>query len=120
MFGERLRMLRRERDLTQKQLADLLHIARSTIAGYERGGKEPDNERLKQIANFFGVSVDFMIGASNDRNAGTSFAVPEAAEIIEALPDLSPDKLNRLLGYVEALKALPDDAENITIAEKHA
>jgi transcriptional regulator with XRE-family HTH domain len=134
-FGQRLRELRRERNMTQQEFADAIMISRSTIAGYETAGKEPDNDRLLKIADFFGVSVDYMIGATNDRYVGTSRSAPEivfkisklvsenadAAQIVEALPGMSEVQINRVLGYVQALNELPDGKHgNIEILEENA
>ena len=57
-----LLMLRRNAGLTQQSLADHFHLSQQTIYKYENGHAEPDIETLKQFAQFFGVSVDFLIG----------------------------------------------------------
>ena len=57
MFSERLKRLRMEKGITQKELADRLHISRSTIAGYESLGKEPDGEKLCALADFLGCPL---------------------------------------------------------------
>lgn len=81
MFSERLKRLRMEKGITQKELADRLHISRSTIAGYESLGKEPDGEKLCALADFFGVSVDYLLGGTDSREPisptpGTSIGRP--------------------------------------------
>lgn len=65
-FSDRLRELRKKRGLTQLQLAEALKINRSTLAKYETGENEPDHQTMQQIADFFGVTVDFIIGNSDD------------------------------------------------------
>lgn len=60
-FGPTLKMLRKQKGLRQKDLADYLHVSRPTIAGYETKNKQPDFEKLEQLANLFEVSVDFLI-----------------------------------------------------------
>lgn len=60
-FWERLRMLIDERDLTQKQLALDLRIPASTLGGYAQGTSTPDFETLVAIADYFGVTVDFLL-----------------------------------------------------------
>lgn len=60
-FYERLRMLIEERDLTQKQLALELRIPASTLGGYVQGTSTPDYGTLVAIADFFHVSVDFLL-----------------------------------------------------------
>ena len=58
----RLKELRQDKNITQGKLAEKLGLSRSTIAMYEIGGSEPDLETLKNIASFFNVSVDYLMG----------------------------------------------------------
>lgn len=126
MFSERLKRLRMEKGITQKELADRLHISRSTIAGYESLGKEPDGEKLCALADFFGVSVDYLLGVTDSREltSPTPAAAqrPVEAAIAGELGSLSDRQLDRLLGYIQALKELPEGAasQNATIVEKNA
>lgn len=126
MFSERLKRLRMEKGITQKELADRLHISRSTIAGYESLGKEPDGEKLCALADFFGVSVDYLLGGTDSRepiNQPPAAAQrPAEAAIAEELGSLSDRQLDRLLGYIQALKELPEGAasQNTAIVEKNA
>jgi len=60
-FGERLAKLRKERGLTQKQLAKHLQISKSTLAMYETNKREPDFETLIFISKFFEVSIDYLL-----------------------------------------------------------
>ena len=60
-FCNKLRQLIDERNLTQKQLALNLHIAVSTMGGYVQGTSEPDFQTLKLIAEYFGVSTDYLL-----------------------------------------------------------
>lgn len=60
-FCDKLRSLIEERDLTQKQVANDLNIAPSTMGGYVQGSSEPDFETLKTIANYFDVSTDYLL-----------------------------------------------------------
>lgn len=126
MFSERLKRLRMEKGITQKELADRLHISRSTIAGYESLGKEPDGEKLCALADFFGVSVDYLLGVTDSREltspAPAAAQRPVEAAIAGELSSLSDRQLDRLLGYIQALKELPEGAasQNTSIVEKNA
>lgn len=61
-FCEVLRALIEERGITQKKLAGDLCIAVSTMGGYVQGTSEPDFDTLKRIAEYFGVSSDYLLG----------------------------------------------------------
>ncbi len=60
-FGDGLRTLLEERNITQKQLATDLNIAPSTIGGYVQNTSEPDFETLKRLAKYFDVSTDYLL-----------------------------------------------------------
>ena len=60
-FSNNLRNLRQEKHVTQKQLAAHLCLSRSTIAGYETKSHQPDFATLEKLANFFEVSIDYLI-----------------------------------------------------------
>jgi putative nucleotidyltransferase with HDIG domain len=67
IFQERLKALRKEVDLTQDKLAAKLNYSRSTIAQYESGKRIPSNNFLIKVANFFEVSLDYLMGLTNIR-----------------------------------------------------
>lgn len=67
-FSNRLVSLRKENGLTQEDLAKLINKKRSTLSGYETEGKEPDLETVCLLAQKFGVSTDYLLGYSDERN----------------------------------------------------
>lgn len=66
-FSSRLIALRKERQMTQSDLAKAIHKTRSTVSGYETEGKEPDYEMLCSLAEYFGVSTDYLLGIDDCR-----------------------------------------------------
>ena len=60
-FGDNLRGLIEERDLTQKELAKQLNIAPSTMGSYVQNTREPDFNTLKLLASYFNVSTDYLL-----------------------------------------------------------
>lgn len=61
MNGNKLRKIRESKGLLQKEVADALKISTSTIGMYEQNRREPDNDTLKKIANYFEVSTDYLL-----------------------------------------------------------
>ena len=61
-FSQRLRDLRTEKGLTQKQLAEILGTTDDSIYSWERGRSQPSFETLRDIARYFSVSADYLIG----------------------------------------------------------
>lgn len=65
-FGERLKELRKNKNLTQQQLADLFYLNKSSISRYENNSQIPETDLLRKIADFFGVSVDYLLGRTKE------------------------------------------------------
>ncbi len=66
-FGSRLTSLRKERNMTQNDLANLLGISRGTVGMYEIGKNDPDTSTLFKLADFFSVTVDYLLGRDERR-----------------------------------------------------
>ena len=64
-FKDRLKHLRKEKNLTQIELASLLHYGYTAIANYENGRNQPRISDLVRLANIFGVSLDYLVGVSD-------------------------------------------------------
>ncbi len=61
-IGENIKRLRRSRGMTQEQLAEILNISNAAISKWERGDSFPDITMLFPIADYFGISVDQLMG----------------------------------------------------------
>ena len=68
MIGERLSDLRKERGMTQQQLADVLNLTKHNISAYERDYNEAPDDVKIAIAKYFHVSVDYLLGLTNRPN----------------------------------------------------
>ncbi len=66
LFSERLRALRTGRNISQERLAKELNYGYTAIANYESGRNEPSIAGLRSIADFFDVSVDYLIGRTEN------------------------------------------------------
>lgn len=66
MFAERLKELRKSKNLTQLEFAKTFHIASGTVAMWETNKRQPDADTIKKVANFFNVSVDYLLGEELD------------------------------------------------------
>ena len=60
-LGNSIKTLRKQRDMTQDALAELLHVTRQTVSNYENGKSEPDIETLLRIAEIFGTDVNSLV-----------------------------------------------------------
>ena len=63
----RIRDLREDKDLTQKQMANILHCSQQVYSNYELGQRDIPTGTLIKIARFHGVSVDYLLGVSDNK-----------------------------------------------------
>lgn len=114
MIGERLRYLRMANRLTQREVADILKIHRTTYAYYETGRSNPDLETLNVLSRIFGVSIDFLVNGTHGAKAGKVMDNPlkyDAADYPEYLSMLSQDEKRLVMLY----RALSDKEEIMDI-----
>lgn len=98
MIGERLLELRKDAGLTQDELAAVLNINKHSISAYERDKAEPPDAIKIAIARYFDVSVDYLLGLTDNPLAPQSRA--QAVRLPEGFP---PERLAELLRYIEFL-----------------
>lgn len=82
-YGDRLKKLRESKKISQQQLAEKLNINRSTYARYELNQTQPDYETLQKIANFYGVSTDYILTGIN-----TKFTEKDERDIAKRMEQL--------------------------------
>lgn len=110
MFPHRLRQLRDNCNLTQEELAKELNLTQSTIAYYESGRKMPTLENTEAIADFFNVSVDYLLGRTNVRETSdgkyleVSEKPSEYDDISKEIRNLSPESQEELRKLIELYK----------------
>lgn len=80
---ERIKGLREERGISQKQLAEMLHIAPPSVSNWEHGKTRPTRANLLALAKLFGVSTDYLLGA--DRTIAVSGVSPSKEELTAVL-----------------------------------
>ena len=107
-FGEKLRKIREQKGLSQKNLADKLFVTRSTIARWENGSRMPDVKMMSMIAEFLGVSVDILLNGEQLSETPTVIWVEDIKTILNggipvierAMPDAT------VIGFTRPLEAL--------------
>lgn len=86
-FGERLRDLRVSRSLHQSQLGNLLGLSPSAIGSYERNLREPAYKHLAEMADLFGVSVDYLLCRTDEPLTVEAFKKLDAREMLQLLSE---------------------------------
>lgn len=77
----RIKDLREDRDMRQIDLANAVGIDQRTLSNYETGKTKPDSDSLIKLADFFNVSIDYLVGRTNT----DTFRSPERSKLIEYL-----------------------------------
>ena len=93
----RLTELRLLENLTQKQLAEHLNISQGNLCDWEKGRSEPDIQRLIQLADFFNVSLDYLMGRENFTEKSDS----ERYRLLIAFSRLSKESRVKLIEFLE-------------------
>lgn len=94
-FQQIFKELRQEKGLTQAQLAERLNYTQGNISGWEKGSVEPKATALIAIAEFFGVTIEYLLGVTDEFNmpinvyTGDGYTVEER-KLIEDFRKLSP------------------------------
>ena len=108
-FGEILTSLREERGIYQKELAAILKVSVGTISNYENNIHFPDQEALLQLADYFGVTVDYLLGRTSYRYSLDTLNEEYApgmtvAELVDIIQHFSPQNMASFLDYIELLQ----------------
>lgn len=109
-YGEILKKLRTENGLSQQELTDRLTINRSTYARYETSSTQPDYETLERIADYYNVTIDYLLGRSShpklsaERDKDVNKEVEELMKLLQAMPDEKRKEMEaRILAYAQGL-----------------
>lgn len=108
-FGDILTSLREERGIYQKELAAILKVSVGTVSNYENNIHFPDQEALLQLADYFGVTVDYLLGRTSYRYSLNTLNEEYApgmtvAELVDIIQHFSPQNTASFLDYIELLQ----------------
>ncbi|CAK7067036.1 helix-turn-helix domain-containing protein [Tissierella sp.] len=112
MLPIRLKNLRLENNLTQKELAEKLNMQNTAISKYELGEREPDIETINNIAEFFNVSTDYLLGRTDIKNP------EDKIEKIEKLAHKEIQSVEDALEIIESQEGLMLKGETLTDEDK--
>ncbi|MDQ1910383.1 helix-turn-helix transcriptional regulator [Paenibacillus sp. GD4] len=100
-YGHRIASLRDDRKLTQEELASKVGITRAALSHYENNRREPDYDTIRKIADFFGVSIDYLMGRSDETGSSLDKDVLGFVNDLELSDEAIMEKLNlKIDGYV--------------------
>ena len=91
-MGNKLKSLRLEKKLTQKQIADRIGLAISAVSSYESGSRYPSYDVLVKLARIFHVSTDYLLGMTDKRNLDVTGLYDDEIELVSQLVDKLRDR----------------------------
>lgn len=97
-FNENLKLIRREKGLSQSELAKKLNLADTSISAYELSKNEPTIETLKNMSKLFNISIDELVGNDFEKNL-----TPQTKELRKLVTRLSDSYVMQTLFYVKSL-----------------
>ena len=103
----KIRQLRKQHNLTMKQFGEIFGIAESTVSLYENGKRQADYDTLKKIADYFNVSVDYLLGREAQKSK-KGVLIPVLGRVVAGIPI---DAIEEILDYEEITQEMANSGE---------
>lgn len=112
-LGERLKILRAEKRITQKELAAVLRVPRDTVANWEINRGTPNIETISELADHFGVTTDYLLGRDNPQHVNDDDALeyldelhkrPEMKTLFQVGRKATKEDIETAITIIEALQ----------------
>ncbi len=100
MFAQRIKQLRKQKNLTQAEFATIFNIATGTIGMWESGKREPNHDTIRKIADYFDVSADYLLGRTDNPAPISEVFAVYAKEGYGGLPPEALEELNTIKEYI--------------------
>lgn len=101
-FRDRMKQLRKERGLSQEELAKRLKVSRSCVGNYEQGTREPSYKDLMDMCTIFNVDIDYMLGNTDIPRGAIAQSLSPVEEVLIDVyrkDKATRDMIDRLLAY---------------------
>ncbi|MBB6671731.1 helix-turn-helix domain-containing protein [Cohnella nanjingensis] len=120
-IGSRIAYLRDQRGLTQEELSSSLGISRAALSHYEKNRREPDTETLTKLADLFHVSIDYLVGRTQQphmtldddvRQFADQLELSDADRLLEKFAltvdgrQLTPEEAKRFIAFIRAERSM--------------
>ncbi|WP_176444789.1 helix-turn-helix domain-containing protein [Paenibacillus herberti] len=117
-YAERIKKLRKLKNLTQRQLADRLGVDNTTISKWEAGIYEPNSDLLNQLAEIFETTVDDILGRKITLSSTTTeekefffYETEDVQFIARSKKDMTPEDFKHLMELAKKAKEMFDDED---------
>lgn len=111
MLADNLKRLRKEKHMSQSQLAELVDMSQATVASWETGTRKPDTSMILRLAGLFGVTSDELLGAPAVDDDAELWAIresvrrdPERRELFNLARHADIEQVRQAVAIIDALK----------------
>ncbi len=107
MFAERLKELRKKANITQLEFAKKFNVSNGAIGNWESGKRQPDSETLSKLADFFNVSIDYLVGRTDNPTPPTIDEQLDGVEfaLYGEVKDMTEAQKRDVLNFIKFLKS---------------
>lgn len=99
-----LKTIRKQRNMRQEDIARYLNVKQATYSGYESGKYEPTIETLCRLADYYNVSIDYLIGREWNNDIG--YLTDAQIECVKMIKQLTETNLIKVMGYLSAMVSM--------------
>lgn len=110
-FTETVRKLLSEKKMSINKMLTDLKLGSGTFATWKKRGTIPSGETLEKIADYFGVSVDYLLGKTDSKGNEDDDLLKENRELLDLLNQLDEDDLNTILKIAKAMATQEKETE---------
>ena len=79
MIGQTIRDLRKQRKMSQTELAKILHVSQQTVTAWETGKAEPSSSAISSLADYFNVTTDYLLGRPEKKDDNVDYVALDKA-----------------------------------------
>ena len=115
----RMKLLREQHNLNQTEVAKVLNISRQAYNFYENEKRDPDTSMLIRIADFYNVSLDYLLGRTNDPSPLVKEKTPSyQEEVLRDIEDITPEMASEVRQFINYLKHKEETAAGAVAGKK--
>ena len=112
-MNNRIRELRKQHKMTMKELGAVVGLAESTISQYETGKRQPDNETLLKLGEYFNTSVDYLLGSTRTNENAPTLTQKDERDIEKRLQNTIEELESLQDGLTFSGEALNDESREL-------
>ncbi len=99
----KIKELRLSKGVSQQKVADFLNVSQQAYANYESGKRKPEYDLLLRLADFFDVSVDYILGRTDTKKAPASKRDEREEEFVEMFKHLNPEQQDLVIAQLKGI-----------------